>query len=47
MVSASDVGPEGRELEPWPVHPCCDLRQNNRPYSLVAANLKLFCMYLN
>ena len=21
MVSASDLGPEGREFEPWPVHP--------------------------
>ena len=28
VVSASDLGPEGRELEPWPVHPRCVLRQN-------------------
>ena len=28
MVSASDLGPEGREFEPWPVHPRCVLRQN-------------------
>ena len=29
MVSASDLGPEGLEFEPWPVHPRCVLRQNN------------------
>ena len=23
-----DLGPEGREFEPWPVHPRCVLRQN-------------------
>ena len=35
MVSASDLGPEGREFEPWPVEssspghgPRCVLRQN-------------------
>ena len=28
VVSASDLGPEGREFEPWPVHPRCVLRQN-------------------
>ena len=28
MVSASDLGPEGREFKPWPVHPRCVLRQN-------------------
>ena len=28
MVSASDLGPEGREFEPRPVHPRCVLRQN-------------------
>ena len=27
VVSASDLGPEGREFEPWPVHPRCVLRQ--------------------
>ena len=28
VVSASDMGPEGREFEPWPVHLRCVLRQN-------------------
>ena len=28
MVGASDLRPEGREFEPWPVHPRCVLRQN-------------------
>ena len=28
VVSASDLGPEGREFKPWPVHPRCVLRQN-------------------
>ena len=28
VVSASDLGPEGREFEPGPVHPRCVLRQN-------------------
>ena len=28
MVGASDLGPEGREFEPWPVHPRCVFRQN-------------------
>ena len=28
VVSVSDLGPEGREFEPWPVHPRCVLRQN-------------------
>ena len=28
MVSASDLGSEGREFEPWPVHPRCVLRQS-------------------
>ena len=28
VVSASDLGPEGREFEPWPVQPSCVLRQN-------------------
>ena len=28
LISASDLGPEGREFEPWPVHPRCVLRQN-------------------
>ena len=28
MVTASDLGPEGRDFEPWPVHPRCVLRQN-------------------
>ena len=28
MVSASDLGPEGREFEPWKVHPRCVLREN-------------------
>ena len=27
MVGASDLGPEGREFEPWPVHPRCVLSQ--------------------
>ena len=30
MVSASDLIPEGREFEPWPVYPCCVLRQNTK-----------------
>ena len=30
MVSASDLGPEGREFKPWPVHPRCVLRQNTK-----------------
>ena len=30
VVSASGVGPEGREFEPWPVHPHCVLRQNTQ-----------------
>ena len=31
VVSASDLGPEGREFEPWSVHPpwSVPLRQNN------------------
>ena len=29
VVSASDLGAEGREFEPWLVHPSCVLRQNN------------------
>ena len=28
VVSASDLGPEGREFEPWPVHPRCVLSMN-------------------
>ena len=28
VVSASNLGPAGRELEPWLVHPRCVLRQN-------------------
>ena len=28
VVSALDWRPEGREFEPWPVHPRCALRQN-------------------
>ena len=28
VVSASDLGSEGREFEPWPVHPGCVLRRN-------------------
>ena len=28
VLSASDLGPEGQEFEPWPVHPRCVLRQN-------------------
>ena len=28
MVSATDLGPDSREFEPWPVHPRCVLRQN-------------------
>ena len=28
VVGASDLGTEGREFEPWPVHPRCVLRQN-------------------
>ena len=28
VVSASDLGPEDREFEPWPGHPRCVLRQN-------------------
>ena len=28
VVSASDLGSEGREFEPWLVHPRCVLRQN-------------------
>ena len=28
VVSAWDLRPEGREFEPWPVHPRCVLRQN-------------------
>ena len=28
VVSASDLKPEGREFEPWPVHLRCVLRQN-------------------
>ena len=28
MASASDLGPEGREFEPWPVRLRCVLRQN-------------------
>ena len=28
VVSASDLGPEGREFEPWPEHPRCVFRQN-------------------
>ena len=28
MISASDLGPEGREFVPWPVHPRRVLRQN-------------------
>ena len=28
VVSASDLGPEGREFEPRPVHPRCVLREN-------------------
>ena len=28
MVGASDLGPEGREFDPQPVHPGCVLRQN-------------------
>ena len=28
MVSASDLGSEGREFDPWPVHPRGVLRQN-------------------
>ena len=28
VVSASDLGPEGPEFEPWLVHPRCVLRQN-------------------
>ena len=31
MVGASDLGPEGREFEPWPVHSHCVLRQNTDP----------------
>ena len=27
-VCASDLGPEGREFEPWPLHPRCVLRQD-------------------
>ena len=27
MVGASDLGSEGREFEPWPVQPCCVLRE--------------------
>ena len=30
MVSSSDLGPEGREFEPWPMHPRCVLRQNTQ-----------------
>ena len=30
VVSASDLGPEGREFEPWRVHPRCVLRQNTQ-----------------
>ena len=26
VVSASNLGPEGREFKPWPVHPHCVLR---------------------
>ena len=28
VVGVSDLGPEGPELEPWPVHPRYVLRQN-------------------
>ena len=28
LLSASDLRPEGREFEPWPLHPRCVLRQN-------------------
>ena len=28
VVSASDLGPDGREFKPWLVHPSCVLRQN-------------------
>ena len=28
VVSASDLGPEGREFMRWPVHPRCVLRKN-------------------
>ena len=28
VVSVSDLGPEGQEFKPWPVHPHCVLRQN-------------------
>ena len=28
VVNASDLGPEGREFEPWLVHLRCVLRQN-------------------
>ena len=28
VVSASDLGPEGRDFEPWSMHTCCVLKQN-------------------
>ena len=28
VVGASYLGPEGREFEPWPLHPRCVLRHN-------------------
>ena len=31
MVSASELGPYGREFEPWPVHPRCVLGLNTPP----------------
>ena len=43
MVSASDFGPEGREFDPWPVHPCC-VFERNFDYILATSIQKIeFC----
>ena len=51
VVGGSDLAPEGREFEPWPVYPHCVLRQNTVPlptqvYKWESANcLAVFPVY--
>ena len=34
MVSTSDLGPEGREFEPWPGHPSCVRGQSKEQWPI-------------
>ena len=45
MVSASDLEPEGREFEPWPVHPRRVLRRNTTTLKIIEADLLEQCSF--